>query len=92
MPVPSHLTDQELSYIESRGFNFRDFSAEQVQDELASNGIKSAGDYFNFQKKPEPPSIESGVEYSHVSAEMYKKMGYALKRSTSIAGGWIYAK
>jgi hypothetical protein len=39
MPVPSYLTDQNEDYITSRGYSFKQFSAEQILDELRMRDI-----------------------------------------------------
>lgn len=42
MAVPSYLTDQNEDYIKQRGYSFKDFSAEQILDELRMRDIRVA--------------------------------------------------
>jgi hypothetical protein len=40
MPVPSYLTDQNEDYIKGKGYSFKQFSAEQVLDELRMRDVR----------------------------------------------------
>lgn len=92
MCVPSYLVDQEIEYIQARGFTFRDFSSEQVINELHSHDIYSADDYKQYQKKPTVTLADNGLTYSNISAIRYEQLGYSLKKSSSLVGGWFYHK
>jgi hypothetical protein len=79
MPVPEYLIYQEEEYIKSRGYTFKDFSAEQILTVLEMEKI--------FEKvKQENPFWHKWSE------AIYKKQGYVKVKSTGIIGGEMWIK
>lgn len=79
MPVPDYLIDQEESYIKSRGYTFRDFSAEQVMTMLEMDEIAK-------KVKEANPTWDKWQEQN------YKKQGYVKVKSNCITGGEVWIK
>jgi hypothetical protein len=91
----SFLIEQEADYLARRNISFRDFSAEQVQSELASKGIRNLHDYLLFQNPPksgEPLSADGNINYEIMVNDRYVSQGFKMVKSTSLVGGFIYKK
>lgn len=88
MPVPDYITDQELSYLTARGYNFKNFSAEQVMDELDIKHKSSDEILAKLQHK----KIPAQDTYNEYVNWRYIKEGYKEKKNTAISGGFVWAK
>jgi len=73
--VPSYLIEQEIDYIEARGFSFRDFSPEQVLTQLK---LKQISD-----------ELES-TQYGKFSSDALKRRGFSPRKGRDIAGRIIW--